>query len=162
DLQIAMGVDTGPFVAAVVGTIEPAFFGFDEDIDAPAVAGRDGDGAAAPDAARQTIVVIPFRIRGTEFLPRVAAIVRAVQAAAAAGQTPRRPPGLPQTRKENARVRRIKTDVDGAGIGVLLEDLLPRFAAVGGAIDAALGVGAERAAEDGRISHVRIGWMHDH
>src|SRR5439155_23472041 len=33
--------------------------------------------------------------------------------------------------------------VDGPGLRVLLEDLLPRFAAVLGAVDAALGVGPE-------------------
>src|SRR5262249_26034520 len=122
------------------------------------------NGTAAPDAAGQTVVVIAFRVRGTEFFPRVAAIVGAVQATAraAAGETPRRSPGLPQTRKENARVRRVKADIDRAGIGVLLEDLLPRLAAIGGAIDAALGVGAERAAKDCGVGEHRIGPMYDH
>src|SRR5205085_1837747 len=122
----------------------------DEGVDAAAVAGGDRQADAAPNAGGQAVA--------GELLPGVAAVGRAVQATAgaAAGEVPRPPPRLPQGGEQHARVVRVEGDVDGAGVGVLLEDLLPGLAAVGGAVDAALGVGAERLAEDGGEGDVGV------
>src|SRR5262249_42947549 len=77
-------------------------------------------------------------------------------AGAAARQLPRPPPRLPQPGEEDARVVRVEADVRGAGVAVLVEDLLPGLAAVGGAVDAALLVGPEGVAEDRREGNVGI------
>src|SRR5262249_1671745 len=55
----------------------------------------------------------------------------------AADELPGAAAGLPQGGEEDARVVGVEADVDGAGVGVLFEDLLPGLAAVGGAVDAA-------------------------
>src|SRR5262249_55876440 len=65
-------------------------------------------------------------------------------------------PRLPQGGEEHARVARVEADVDGAGVGVLAEHLLPGLAAVGGAVDAALGVGAEGVAQDRGVGDVGV------
>src|SRR5207302_918051 len=107
------------------------------------------------DAGRQAVAL--------ELLPGVAAVGRAVQAAAgpAAGQLPGAAAGLPQGGEQHARVGRVEANLDGAGVGVLLEDLLPGLAAVGGAVDAArggAGVVDERIAGDaGRAADAAAG-----
>src|SRR5262249_20795888 len=102
--------------------------------------------------------------RGDELGPGVAAVVAAVQpaAGAAAGHLPRLAPRLPHPGEEDARVGRVETNVAGPGVGVLLEPLLPGLAAVGGAVDAALRVGAEGVAEHGGKGDVGVLGVHGH
>ncbi len=64
--------------------------------------------------------------------------------------------------EQDARIVRIETDVGSAGVFADEQHALPRLAAVGGAIDAALLVGAEGVAKDRGISNVGIRRMHDH
>src|SRR5262249_17538095 len=125
DAEVVAAVDQLPRVAAVAGVVQAALLGLDEGVDAAAVAGREGGAGAGPDARRQALAL--------ELLPGVAAVGRAVQTAAgaAAGEVPRPPPRLPQGGEQHARVVRVEGDIDGAGVGVLLEDLLPGLAAVG-------------------------------
>src|SRR5207245_2309219 len=83
-------------------------------------------------------------------------------AGAAAGHLPRFAHGLPQRGVDDEGVVRVETDVDGAGLGVFLEHLLPVLAAVPGAVDAALRVGSEGMAQDGGEGDVRVARMHNH
>ena len=99
-----------------------------------------------------------------ELLPGVAAVARDVEAAAGAAalHVPREPPRLPEAGEEDVGVRGIDGDVGRAGVAVLLQDLLPRLAAVARAVDAALGVRAERVAEHRRERDVGVLRVHDH
>src|SRR6185436_4289378 len=65
---------------------------------------------------------------------------------------PGRAPRLPERGIDHARIAGAEGDVDGAGVGVLEEDLLPALASVRRAEDAALRVGAVGMAE-GRQEH---------
>src|SRR5262249_54679888 len=149
--QVAVGVDAGPLFATVVGAVETAFLGFDEGIDAATIARRNRYSATSPRTRRQAVI---FSLRlgkwgflvedanraWADSLPGVAPVVGTPDPAAppAAGQAPRRSARLPQGRKQDARVGEVEADVDRSGVGIFLEDLRPRFAAVGRAIDATL------------------------
>src|SRR6185437_2520718 len=80
-------------------------------------AGRDGEADAAEP------VLLEGRQAGAEFLPRRAAVGRAVQPAPRAGELsvlPRSLARLPQRTEERVRVGRVHHDVDGTGILVLI------------------------------------------
>src|SRR5262249_39109335 len=67
DAQVAVGVDVGPFLAAVVGTVEAALLGFDEGVNATAVAGSYRDGRSSPGAGGQA-VIFSLRLGKWDFL----------------------------------------------------------------------------------------------
>src|SRR5262249_37937778 len=77
-----------------------------------------------------------------------------------AGAAAIHPPGFsgdfPEARVDDARVRRVHGEIDGAGVVAALEDLFPGGAAVGGAVDAAHFVRAPEVAERGAIDDVRV------
>src|SRR5262249_57248680 len=99
-----------------------------------------------------------------ELLPGVAAVTGDVQpaAGAAAGQSPRFPPHLPEAGEDHLGVGGVEADVRGAGVLVLVQHLLPGPTAVGRAVDAAFGVGAEGVAEDGGEGDIGVGGVDDH
>src|SRR5262249_11394278 len=101
--------------------------------------------------------------RRDELRPVVAAVARGVQAAAgaAAGELPGLAPGLPQAGEEHLGAGRVEADVGRPGVGVLEEDFFPGLAAVGGAVDAPLLVGAEGVAEHGGVGGVGVVRVHD-
>ncbi len=156
-LDAAAGVDELQVLAAVVAAEQAALLGLDQRVDAPRIGWGDGQADLAPDALGQALAASWFprrhlcrrpgnlRGRGNELRPGVAAVAGDVQpaAGAAAGQVPRPPPRLPQAGEEDARIVRVEADVRGAGVGVLGQHPLPGLAAVGGAVDAALLIGAE-------------------
>src|SRR4029450_1301584 len=98
----------------------------------------DGDAHLAPDALGQPVV---FGQR----LPGVAPVARDVEAAprSAARQVPGPAPRLPEAGEDDARIRGVDGDVAGPGVRVLLQDLLPRLAALTGVKHALPRVGAE-------------------
>src|SRR5581483_3163678 len=75
----------------------------------------------------------------------------AIEAAAraSAGHAPGEAARLPQRREQRVGIPGIEGDVNAAGVRVFVEHFLPGLAAVGGAEDAALFVGAELMAESG-------------
>src|SRR5260221_13147257 len=109
-------VDALPFAAAVIGTKQAAFLGFNEGVNAPAIGCGHGHTDFAPDAFGQTVwffvgftggITAPAhrvrrgpgrRARRDELLPGVAAVTGNIQAGAgaAAGHFPRAPPHWPQ------------------------------------------------------------------
>ncbi len=94
-----------------------------------------------------------------ELLPGVAAVGGFEKTAAGAGPRAVFPGALargPQHGVDGARVGGIEREVDRAGVFVFVEHLLPRVAAIGGAEDAALGVGAVGVTEDGREEAIGI------
>ena len=126
--------------------------GFDERVHAAGIGGRDRDADAA-EAVRDGWE------SGGELLPGVAAVGGFEKTAAGAGPRAVFPGALargPQHGVDGARVGGIEREVDRAGVFVFVEHLLPGVAAIGGAEDAALGVGAVGVAEHGREEAIGI------
>src|SRR5581483_8141692 len=144
-----------PGVAAVVRAVQAAGFGFDESIDAARAArsGRDSDAAV-----RTFGKAVAF-----EFFPGCAAVRGLIERASRTAAV--EPPGcahrLPHGGVENVRVGGIERDIDGAGLVVHIDDLLPGLAAVGGAEEAAFGVRAPGVAEGRDEDDVGIARVHD-
>src|SRR6185295_8106845 len=69
---------------------------------------------------------------------------------------PGRPPRLPERGVDRARVAGLEGEVDGAGVLVLEEHLLPMRAAVARPEDAALGVGTVGVAESGDVDEIGV------
>ena len=96
-----------------------------------------------------------------EFLPGGSAVDGFVQSAARATavHAPGRAPRLPQCRVQDVGIAGIEGDVDAAGLGVLVEDLLPGLAAVAGAEDPALfvvGKGMPQRSDEGDVRILRV------
>jgi hypothetical protein len=129
----------------------PPSCGFDQRPDAVRIGGRDGHADAAEDALGHAGIV-------GDFLPCVAAVGRLPEAAvgAAALEGPRLAHHLPDAGVEDARIQRIHGQVDAPAFVALEEDFLPGLAAVLGAEDAALGVGAGHVAHGGDVDEVGI------
>src|SRR5580698_3151813 len=91
-----------PGIAAVVGAIDSAFFCLDDCPHSIGTCARDRHSDAAQNPFRQSVSL--------EFLPGCAAVDRTVKAAsrAAAIQTPRSPPRLPQCREQDVRIAGIE------------------------------------------------------
>src|SRR5215469_11486049 len=72
--------------------------------------------------------------------PSRTAVGRSIKSAPgpAVVQAPRSPPCLPQRRKNDIRIVRIKRDVDPTRVFVLIKNLLPSLAAIGRAENSAL------------------------
>src|SRR5262245_5874503 len=79
----------------------------------------------------------------------------------AAGEFPRSPPRLPHPGEDNARVVRVEAHVGGAGVLVEVQDILPGFATVPRAEDAAVLARAKRIAKRRSEGRVRITRMND-
>ena len=144
-----------PALAGVVRPIEAALLRLHDRVDAVRVrrGHRDAD---LPHEGRQ-----PLGQPG----PRIAAVGRLPDAAAraAAAHLPGQPLVIPERGVEHARIRGIHREVVGAAGGVLpLEDLRPRPAPVGRAVDAALRRPAPAVALDRHVHQVRVRWMHPH
>ena len=165
-------VDAVPGVAAVVAAEQAALLGLDQRVDA-----LRSDGATARPILPQIALGQPL---GSASCPwprppcrRSGGATSCVQVSPPSRETYRPLPGpplvsLPRPCAAPATGRRRRcADCSGrsrrrrAGVGVLEQDALPRLAAVGGAIDAALGVGAEGLAEDGGEGDVGVLGMDD-
>src|SRR5205823_10697812 len=108
-----------------------------------------------PDAAQRLL----RRQTAGQLLPGRAAVGRLEHAAGRTAEVavlPRPLPRRPQRGVDGVGTGRIDDDVDAAGVLVLVQHLLERLAAVGGAEDAALRVRAVRVTEDGDEEAVRI------
>ena len=98
-------------------------------------------------------------------LPRITAIHRLPDPAprATAAYHPRRALMIPHGRIQNTRVRGVHGEITRATEGVLsLEDLRPRLAAVGGAIDAAITRTLPAIALHRDVHHIGVTRMHTH
>ena len=151
--QPAIGAHHLPGLAAVVAAPERSVLclravrrrqviaGLDERVDAVRVAARDLDRDLADRRLRQTVL--------GETLPGGAAVDRFEEtaAAAAARAAPRVDLDLPHAGEQRARVARVDREVGAAGVLVDEEHALPRAAAVGRAIHAAIRLRPVRVAE---------------
>src|SRR5580765_7850645 len=97
------------------------------------------------------------------FLPSCPAIRGAVQPAsrAAAIHAPGSAPSLPERCEQNIGVARIESDVNRAGLGILVQDFLPSLAAVASAKDSALFIVGEGMSQSRNEGNVRILRVHD-
>src|ERR1035438_6054884 len=127
--------------AGIVGTVDAAGFAarFDERVHAIGVAVGEGDADASQPALGEGGKAAGERVPGG------AAIGGFEEAAVGAGERavlPRTLLRLPEDGVYGLGIAWVEGEVDGAGALVLIEHLLPGLAAIGGAEDAALGVGA--------------------
>src|SRR5262249_21211697 len=150
-------VDTRPFLAAVIGTEEPAVVRLDHRVYPLAIRRRDANSYLPIRSLRQTFfllsrspgLLVSLSCFGRPNLfPRIAPVAGNKQPAArpAAGQLPRLAARLPHSSKENPRVIRIEANIRRAGVQIIAENALPRFATVGGSIHPAIFVWAKRVA----------------
>src|SRR6266487_4060665 len=97
-------------LASVFGTIEPAFFCFDDGVDAVRIRARNGDADLSEISIRQSISLETF--------PGHTVVFRAIQTAArpAARKKPRLPARLPERGEDDVRIMRIKDNIDPAGV----------------------------------------------
>ena len=146
------GVHELPRRARVVGAEEAAVFVLDERVDATGVGAGDGDADLADEPRRQP------RIAG-DFAPRLAAVGRLEQPAgrSAARHLILDAIRLPHRREHDVRIPAIDLDVDGAGLVVAEQHLLPRLAAVGRLEHAALVARRAVLSEVGDEDDVRVG-----
>ena len=154
--EALIGIDTGPGGAAVLGAVEAALGGLNGGPDPIGIHRRDGEANAPVDARRQAAAA--------EQLPGAAAVHTLVESGAGAArrEAPGRALHLPQGRVEYIAVGGVELHVDGAGVHVLEEHLLPVGAAVHGAEDTPLGIGAVGVAQ-GRHEHpVGVLGIHHH
>jgi len=143
---VAASVDTFfavhllPAFAGIVGAVDAAiFFSVNPGVHAVGIAGRDS-GADAADA-------LGFAGKAFgELMPGVAAVGGFVESAAgavvAAADAPGRTARRPEAGEDDLRVAGIEDEVHASGVFIFVENFLEGLAAVEGAEDAALGVGA--------------------
>ena len=145
----ALLVDEREGFTSVVRAEQAALFGFDQRIHAIGVRGSHSDADLPPAPLRQTF---------GQLLPGVSPVARDPQRASrpAARHRPGRPARLPEAGEHDVGIRGVDRDVGGAGVRVNRHDLRPGLAAVLRAIDAALGIRAERLAEHRREGDIRI------
>ena len=144
------GADPGPLLAGVVGAEEAALLCLDQGVDALRLALRHPHADPSPDPFGKALAL--------ELLPGVTAVAGDVETTSrsARGHPPWGTPGLPQAGKEDPRVRRVETDIGGAGVRVLVQHLLPLRAAVGRPKDSTIRTGTERASEHRRKGDIRV------
>ena len=150
-LDVALAVDLGPVGAAVVGVVDAAVFGFNDNPKAVGLGRRGGDADAAEDALGQAGIV-------AEFFPGVAAVGGLPEAAVGAAAL--KGPGLAEELVdggvEDLGVAGVDRKIDGSGAVALKEDFLPGFAAVAGAEDTAFRVGSGPVAHGGDVGDVGV------
>src|SRR5206468_9502417 len=137
--------------AAVVRAVEAAVARIHHRVDAIGAAGGEGEADAAG---------LGGEALSGERRPGRPAVRRLVEAAPrpvrrridAPGRTPR----LPERGVHHARIAGTEGEVDGAGVLVLEEDLVPAPPAIRRAEDPALGIGTVGMAEGGQEHAVRI------
>ena len=158
--HVLAAVALGPGLAAVVGDVERAVGRLDERIDPIAVAGREGDGEAAPGPLGQALGVV-----GVELGPRLAAVRGAVQRAAggrvrrvaARAERPALAAEVPRAGEQDVRVLRIHGERRAAGRQVrALQDQAPGLAAVGRLVEAAVGAVAPQLARHADVDDVAV------
>ena len=150
-LEVSVVADEGPGVAVVIGAEEACFFGLDGGPESARFGGGYGDAYAAHDAFGETGA-------SGDILPGKSAVGRTVDAAsgAAAGQCPGIALDLPEGGEHYPGVVGVEGKVCSAGGVVLVKDMVPGLPTVGGAEDAALGVGAPGVAQGGDVDQVGV------
>ncbi len=153
--QLAFLVHFGPGFTGVVRAEHAAVFGFHQRPHAFGIHGRDRHADASEDAFGHAGIA-------AEIGPGIAAVGGFPDAAirAAAIETPGLAARFPEAGVEHARIRGVHGKVDRAGVGTAREDLLPRSAAIGGAVDAAHFIGSPEMAQRGHVDDVGIPGMH--
>ena len=155
--QLVVVVDPRPRRAAVVGAVHPARIGLDERPHSGRFRRRDGEPDVAQQPARQAGVArqlgpVRAAVGGLEdpapYAPR--------------DELPGEALRLPERGVQHLGIRGIHREVGGAGGIVAEQDLGPRFAAVAGLVDPALGVRSERASLRGHVHDVGVRGMDPH
>ena len=155
--QLAVFVDLGPGIAAVIRPIDAAFFCFDQCPDARRLRRRHRDADLAPESLRHARI-------GGDLLPRLTTVDRLEHPATrtAGVQRPRGAIRIPERRIQNVRIIRIKNQIRNAHIFIAIQDFLPALAAVRGLEHATLLVRPERMPQHANPDDVRIRRVNTH
>src|SRR5262249_51299301 len=150
--DVASGIHQLPRRARIVGAEQAAVLVLDERVDAARIGASDRDAYLAEDPWGGAWVAC-------DPAPRPAAVDRFEEAAArtAARHLILDAIRLPERRKDNVRIPPIDLDVDPAGLRVAEQCALPRPAAVGALVDAALVARRAVAPEIGHEDDVGVG-----
>ena len=146
-----------PRRAAVVRAVHAARVGLDERPHPGRLRGRHGDPDVAPQTRRKPGILgqlgpVLAAVRGLEHpAPR-----------AAGHERPGPAHRLPQPGVEHVGARGVEDQVRRAGRVVPEEDLVPRLPAIGGLVDAALGIGPKGVSLCRDVHDVRVGGMDPH
>ena len=151
-------IHAAPVLAGIVGAVQPAVVavGLHQRVHAAGIARRNSDADAAESLCERGEPAGKRR-------PGIAAIGGLEQPAIRPGELavlPRTLLRLPQYGINLARIARIERQVHRARAIVLVEDLLPARAAIGGPEDAALGVRAVRVAQHRDEDAVGVARVH--
>ena len=155
--QLAVFVDLGPRIAAVVRPIDAAFFRFDQRPHARRLRRRHRDADLAPESLRHARI-------GGDLLPTLTTVDRLEHATTrtAGVQRPRGAIRIPERRIQNVRIVRIKNQIRNAHILIAIQDFLPALAAVRGLEHATLLVRPERMPQHANPDDVRIRRVNTH
>src|SRR5258705_82343 len=153
--EAVIGIDPRPAAAAVIGAEDSALLRLDGGIDAVGIRAGHGNPDAPERPVGQAVVL--------DELPGEAPVGRSIESrfGAAAGECPRFAAHLPQRGEQRIRVAGIEDDIDPAAVAIAEQHPLPGLAAVAGAEDPALLVGAERVPECGDERDVRVSRIND-
>src|SRR5437762_12997152 len=148
-------VNQGPGGAAVIATVETAFFRFDKRVNHVRIGAGNGHANAAERALGHAVAF--------NALPGCTVVVRTVETVfvTATVEHPRRAVAFPHCGEEHMGILRIENNVDATGALVEVENFLPGLTAITGAEDAAFGVRAVGMAESGDQGDVGIRGMDD-
>src|SRR5690348_15970005 len=148
-------IDELPGVAGVLATVDAALLRFDDGIDAISVGTGDGYTNPAKNAGGKPVALQPFPGRAI-----VDGLIKSAAGPAADGR-----PGVAlcfvKCGEQDVWIGRIEGEIDGSGLVVFEENLLPGLAAIAGFEDAARFVGAIRVAHRRDIEHIRICGVHN-
>src|SRR2546429_8239188 len=148
-------VNQGPGGAAVIATVETAFFRFDKRVNHVRIGAGNGHANAAERALGYAVAF--------DALPGCAIVVRTVETVfvTATVEHPRRAVAFPHCGEKHVGILRIENNVDAAGAIVEVENFLPGLAAITSAEDAPFRVRAVGMAESGDQGDVGIRGMDD-
>ena len=154
--EAAVVVHARPFSATIFGTEEPAFFRFDRCVNAIRIRPGNREADASENSVGQSISL--------QLLPGHAAIFGAIQSAprSAAGKIPGLPARLPHGREDDVRIVRVRRQINRARVLVLVENLGPRLAAIGGAKNSPLLIRSEGMTKGRDQNDVGIFRIDDH
>ena len=142
-----------PGVAPVLGAVQACA--------SPSLHQRVDHAAVTPVHVQPDAAQVAIRQALVQSRPRRAAVERAINAASGSApvEAPRRAPALVHCREKRIRVARIHDQVDGAGVLIERQDMLPGLPAVRRLEHAPLGVRTPKPAYRGDIHDVRVSRM---
>ena len=148
--ETAVLIHPSPFFAAIFRAEKSALFRLDHRVDAIRIRAGNGHTDSPENSFRKSIAF--------ESLPGDAAIFGSIKSAArpAAGKKPGLPTRLPERRKNDIGIMRIKDDIDSARVLIFAQNFRPRFPSIGRAKNPTLWIRTEDVPERRDENDVRV------